>query len=389
MRLLAIEASGLTAAWALTEDGRLVAEYRTDHLKTHSQTLMPMLDDLCRMTQLDPATLDAIVVSAGPGSFTGLRIGASTAKGMGFALQIPLVPVPTLDAMAWQLCGETGTICPMMDARRGQVYAGLYSLDAPSGGNAGRIEDLRILREGCAAPVEEILEAVNTIGEPCVFLGDGVPVYEDVIRDRAAVPWRIAPSWKCRQSAAALAALGELYFRAGRTVSADAFVPVYLRASQAERERAAAQDTGGLVFRAMAPQDAGAAAELEKLCLGSEAWNERQLEEAADRRDTVYVMAELDGRQIAHAGLRAVAGEGEITGVCVHPDFRRQGIGEKLLQSLLAKRADAGVSECTLEVRSRNEAAIRLYNKLGFQAEGVRPGFYTRPDDDAVIYWLR
>ena len=120
MKVLGLDSSGLVAGVALIQDDVLIAEYTTDYKKTHSQTLLPMLDELRRMVDLDLKSIDLIAVAAGPGSFTGLRIGSATAKGLGLALDIPLAAVPTVDALAYNLYGCEQLICPMMDARRGQ-----------------------------------------------------------------------------------------------------------------------------------------------------------------------------------------------------------------------------------------------------------------------------
>ena len=127
MRVLAIDSSGLTATVAIVEDDQTIAEYTTNYKKTHSQTLLPMIDEMVKMVDADLASIDAIAVSGGPGSFTGLRIGSATAKGLGLALDKPLIHVPTVEAMAYSMYGCEDIICPIMDARRKQVYTGLYS----------------------------------------------------------------------------------------------------------------------------------------------------------------------------------------------------------------------------------------------------------------------
>ena len=126
MKILGLDSSGLVASVALVEDSELVAEYTTNYKKTHSQTLLPMLDELRNMIELDMHTVDAIAIASGPGSFTGLRIGSATAKGLGLALEIPLVEVPTLEGLAWNLYGTEKIVCPVMDARRNQVYTAAY-----------------------------------------------------------------------------------------------------------------------------------------------------------------------------------------------------------------------------------------------------------------------
>ena len=121
MKILGIESSSLVASVAVVTDGVLTGEYTMNHKKTHSQTLLPMLDELCRMIELDLQTIDAIAIACGPGSFTGLRIGAATAKGLGLGLNKPLVEVPTLEGLAWNLCGSDRLVCPLMDASRNRV----------------------------------------------------------------------------------------------------------------------------------------------------------------------------------------------------------------------------------------------------------------------------
>ena len=127
MTILAIESSSLVASVAITEDDVMIAEYTIDYKKTHSQTLLPMIDEMCRMTDFQLEKIDAIAVSAGPGSFTGLRIGSATAKGLGLALKKPLIHVPTVEAMAYNFYDTEKYIVPIMDARRNQVYTGIYT----------------------------------------------------------------------------------------------------------------------------------------------------------------------------------------------------------------------------------------------------------------------
>ena len=126
MKILALDSSGLVASVAVAEDDNLIGEYTVNYKKTHSQTLLPMLDAVAKMVDLDLETIDAIAVAKGPGSFTGLRIGSATAKGLGLALDKPIVEIPTVDGLAYNLWGAKDLVCPLMDARRNQVYTGLY-----------------------------------------------------------------------------------------------------------------------------------------------------------------------------------------------------------------------------------------------------------------------
>lgn len=231
MKILGLDSSGLVAGVAVVEDDVLLAEYTTDYKKTHSQTLLPMLDELRGMIELDMNTLDAIAVASGPGSFTGLRIGSATAKGLGLALKKPLVEVPTLEGLAYNLWGTSKLVCPLMDARRNQVYTAAYEF-VPEG------ESLRLRSVISQMPedIAEMLKKLNEFGREVIFLGDGVPVYLELIRKLTKVPYSLAPAHANRQRAACIAALGAVYFAEGRTVTAADHRPEYLRKSQAERE---------------------------------------------------------------------------------------------------------------------------------------------------------
>jgi len=232
MKILGMDSSGLVASVAIVENDCLLAEYTTDYKKTHSQTLLPMLDELRNMIELDMETIDAIAVAAGPGSFTGLRIGAAVAKGLGLALGKPLVEVPTLEGLAYNLWGSPPLICPIMDARRNQVYTGIYEFVREN-----NTYTLRTVKEQCAADINEVIATLNALDREVVFLGDGVAVYGQTIRENMKVPFTFAPAGNNRQRAASVAALGTVYYAQGKIVSAAEHQPEYLRKSQAEREQ--------------------------------------------------------------------------------------------------------------------------------------------------------
>ncbi len=239
MRILALDSSGMVASVALLEkdetDSRLMAEYSVNYKKTHSQTLLPMIDEVAKMTELDLDTIDAIAVAAGPGSFTGLRIGGATAKGLGLALHKPLVAIPTLEGLAYNLWGTDKLVCPILDARRDQVYTGIYEF------RDGR---LVVLEDQMAIGIEELGEKLIGYDREIIFLGDGVPVFgkrleEEILTDQK---FSFAPENINRQRAASVGALAFTYYEEGKVVTAADFVPVYLRPSQAERVRSEKQE---------------------------------------------------------------------------------------------------------------------------------------------------
>lgn len=230
MKILGLDSSGIVASVAIVEDDVLIAEYTVNYKKTHSQTLLPMLDEIAKMTEFDLNSIDAIAVAAGPGSFTGLRIGSATAKGLGLALKKPLIAIPTVEGLAYNLYDISGLICPIMDARRKQVYTGIYRFTD---------HQLKVVEDQMAVPMETVIEKLNQYGEAVTFLGDGVSVFHELIAEKMTVPYSFAPAHVNKQRAAAVAALGEIYYRQGKTETAMEHVPDYLRVSQAERERAA------------------------------------------------------------------------------------------------------------------------------------------------------
>lgn len=228
MKILALDSSGLVASAAVVEDENLLAEYTVNYKKTHSQTLLPMLETITKMIELDLHSIDAIAVAAGPGSFTGLRIGSATAKGLGLALDKPLISVPTVDALAYNLYGTDRLICPMMDARRSQVYTGIYEF-------AG--EELKSLLPQTPMEVPRLAERLNALQREVLLLGDGAAVYKEEMEKLLTVPHAWVPAHLNKQRAAAVAVLGLQYLREGKTETAAEHQPIYLRLSQAEQER--------------------------------------------------------------------------------------------------------------------------------------------------------
>ena len=178
MKILAFDSSGLVASVAIVQDENLIAEYTTNYKKTHSQTLLPMLDEIVRMTETDKESFDALAVAAGPGSFTGLRIGSATVKGLALAWDIPVIAVPTLEGLAYNVWGSRSVICPIMDARRRQVYTALYKFDDKN--------SLDTILDQTPMDILELVNLLNNRDEDVIFVGDGIDVYADIIRENIA-----------------------------------------------------------------------------------------------------------------------------------------------------------------------------------------------------------
>ncbi|MBQ7736820.1 MAG: tRNA (adenosine(37)-N6)-threonylcarbamoyltransferase complex dimerization subunit type 1 TsaB [Oscillospiraceae bacterium] len=225
MLILAIESSAKAASAALCRDGELIAQSFQRSALTHSRTLLPMIEDLFRNTEIPKESVDAVAVAHGPGSFTGVRIGVSTAKGLCWGLDKPAVGVSTLEAMARlsECAGEERVICPVMDARRSQVYNALF---------AWRDGELQRLCPDRAVSAGELAAELKALDRPAWVLGDGWQVCAAAL-DAAGAAYSLAPELLRYQNAwgVAMAALGK------EPVGAEELLPVYLRLSQAERER--------------------------------------------------------------------------------------------------------------------------------------------------------
>ena len=228
MKILGIDSSGLVASAAIADEKNIIAEFTVNNKQTHSQTLLPMIEKVVDMSGIELEQIDAIAIAAGPGSFTGLRIGSATAKGIGLALKKPVVSVPTLEGLAYRVSVFDCIICPIMDARRNQVYTGIYKMDK---GN------LVCLSEQKAVDIHEIMEELEKYDEKVIFLGDGVEVQRETIEKEFKKEYCFAPIHLSKQSAAAVAVLGDIYFNQGKAEDAAEYKPIYLRKSQAERER--------------------------------------------------------------------------------------------------------------------------------------------------------
>ena len=227
MLILAFETSAKAGSVALMENGILLGESYQNTGLTHSQTLLSMAQQLLTNCGRTPQQVEAVAVAAGPGSFTGVRIGVAAAKGFAFGLEIPCCGVSTLEAMAENLGIFNGWVMPVMDARRSQVYNAMFRYQR---GEATRI------REDRAIALEELLEDLGPVDGPVYLVGDGSKLTHETLRER----WPnlvLPPEHKMHQRAAGVALVAEKMLLRGEVCDAATLEPNYLRLSQAERER--------------------------------------------------------------------------------------------------------------------------------------------------------
>ena len=227
MKILALESSAVAASVALCEDETLIAQAFQNTGLTHSQTLLPLAEDLLKNCGLTMADMDLIAVAEGPGSFTCLRIGVAAAKGLAWGAELPCAGCSTLESMAWNLVGFEGEVCAAMDARRKQVYNARFRVD---GTQVHRLTPDR------AISLEDLVAELAGTETTQIVVGDGAHLCYEALT-AAGIPAKLAPPNLRMQSAWGVARLALEKARAGQTITANELAPVYHRLSQAERER--------------------------------------------------------------------------------------------------------------------------------------------------------
>ena len=230
MKILSLDSSATVATVALCEDERLLAEYTLNNGNTHSETLLPLVESVLRLYGISVKEIDLFAVSSGPGSFTGVRIGAATLKGLAFQSNTPCVGVSTLEAIAENLIVHRGLICPVMNARRSQVYTALFRSDG---------ERMERLMPDSALSIAELDEILAAYGEPVAFCGDGYGVTLPALQKTTALP---VPERLRHQSAYSVAQVAHRQYLAGNATTDVGLTVTYLRPSQAERTYAEKQE---------------------------------------------------------------------------------------------------------------------------------------------------
>ena len=225
MLILAFETSAKAVGAALLRDGMLLGEYMQNSGQTHSRTLMQMAQDLLNNCDLTAEDVDAVACAAGPGSFTGIRIGLAAAKGFAWGREIPLIGVSTLEAMARAVCVSDGVYCAVMDARRSQVYNALFEKNG---------ENFVRLTEDRAISLEELGKELESIAKTKFLVGDGAVLCYNTLGDLVE-GLQLLPEHLRQQRASGVALLAWQQLQKGYDIPAAAVVPNYLRQSQAER----------------------------------------------------------------------------------------------------------------------------------------------------------
>lgn len=228
MLVFGIDTCCMAATTAIVNEKIMVAQTVVNKNKTHSQMMMPLVEQMFKAAELDPTEIDAFAAAVGPGSFTGVRIGVATAKAMAQAAKKPCVAVSTLEALAFSSKYFEGIVSPVLDARRDQVYNALFR-----GGRDG----LERVTEDRALALDELLEELKNTGERILFMGDATLVFEEKIKAVLGDAAVFAPKILNLNLGGAVAELGLEKLKKGETLSYGELIPSYVRLSQAEREK--------------------------------------------------------------------------------------------------------------------------------------------------------
>lgn len=226
MKILAIESATVTASCAISENGVVLGEYSLSHKKTHSEKLMPLIENLLEDMGMQIEEIDVIAISEGPGSYTGLRIGAAIGKSLAYAINVPIVNIPTMKSLAANMYAVDKYIVPVMDAKSGRVYSGIYKWEN---------ESLTTVMEQFPTNIDELIEILNKYTESIVLCGDGSENYKNIFEDRLKMKPIFSPKQFNLLRASSSACLGYSMVLNGETIDASEFAPKYLRLSQAER----------------------------------------------------------------------------------------------------------------------------------------------------------
>lgn len=231
MKILAIESASIIASCAIAEDGIIIGEYTLGHKKTHSEKLMPLIEMLLKDTEIKIQDIDYIAISEGPGSYTGLRIGAAIAKSLSYALNIPLINVPTMKSLAYNIYtnnieDKETYIVPIMDAKAGRVYAGIYKWVN---------NNLKTIKEQFPSNIEELINILNEFNVDIIINGDGAENYKEILKEKLKVDAVFSPKNFNYLKASSILSIAYEMAQNKETISSFEFSPKYLRLSQAER----------------------------------------------------------------------------------------------------------------------------------------------------------
>ncbi len=373
MKVLGIDTSLSVATVCVLDNDKILGEISVNVKNKHSETLMPIIKNLLDTVKIKPNEIKKVVCGIGPGSFTGLRIGIATAKAFAYSNNIKIIPMPTLTTLATNIKYTDKLIVPIIDGKRENIYYGTYKY---INGTYKRIDAMAFTN------INELLNKLE--GKDAIFTGDGVVVYKDLIEKNDK--FQIADNKHLLTNATNMTLYAIQNF-IDEEVTANELKPMYLRKSQAERDYIL-KNIENIKYETMEHSHIDGVYEIEKNTFPMPWSKDAFIKELVNDIATYYV-AVFDDEIVAYGGMWIVAGDANITNIAVREEYKKMGIGEKLVEKLINRAKNNNCTGITLEVRVSNNSAINLYKKKGFEIEGLRKKFYTDNNEDAHIMWLK
>ena len=372
MRILGIETATNVCSVCVMENSQLIAEYTTNITKTHSQRLMPMIEHVLANVELSPKDIEAIAVSVGPGSFTGLRIGIASAKGLALSLKKPIIGIPTLEGMALNIPAPDSIICPVIDARKGEIYSALYRNETRESGKC----TMEKLTGYLVMPLEELLKKIN---EKTIFTGEILP-FRDRIKMVLGSKAVFAPSPLNIPRASNIAFLGYIKKAAGIETGTSKIQPLYVRRPDAVSNWKQKEQLN-ITFTEMQEKDIPQVMEIEKASF-TDPWREDMFRNRGS--ESYFITARHGEKILGYACGFFLQDVFHLENIAVHKDFRARGIGRKLLSGIIHFSHSKNSKQVTLEVRAGNILARNFYQGAGFKITGIHKKYYKDTNEDAV-----
>lgn len=387
MKILSIDTSMAICSVAILEDNKIIKEMHNYSEKEHSETLMPMIDELFKSTNLTLDDIGLIACSVGPGSFTGIRIGIATVKAFADAKNIPVVGVNSLEALAYLGIIEKGEgeYVSILDARNDNVYFAIYKM---------KKGQFSIYKNPEAMPISDAITYIDNLKLPIYFLGDinnGIDLarLEQLYLSRVSIEKANSEDVNKHEYltnlnplAIGVALAGLNRYNNGIYGDSDSLTPMYLRKTQAQRQKEGKSDDISILEMSYT--------DLEKIKLNYESfpniWQYDVLQD--DYNDSKYIVIKQNEEIYGFAGFRTIFEEMEIMNIVTKKDKRNQGFASNMLSYILRYAYEHEMEKINLEVNEHNLPAIKLYKTYGFKEVGRRNKYYKDGDAILMTYYL-
>ncbi len=361
MRTLCIDTTSLCASVSVIEDKKVIGEFTINYIRNHSLTLMPIVQSLLETLNICIKDIDNIAITVGPGSFTGQRVGASTAMALAKSIGCKLIPINTLDMLKENCNIFDGVVVSIMDARRSEVYYCVYK-------NGEKLTEYDI------KPMSDVLEYCKTIEDKVCFVGDGVLIHKDDILNN---DFYIASMNNYYQTTSSIVNMID----DAKEIEYNELDLFYIKKTEAERT----YNNKNFKIIALEEKHLLDLVEIEKDSF-DDSWSKGMLEKELENPRSKYFVGVIDNVVVGYIGSWHILDEGHIANIAIRKEYRKQGFGHRLLDHVANYYKAVEANSLTLEVAKGNDKAINLYKKFGFELEGERKNYYKN-GEDAYIMW--